>query len=138
MDIAGQYGLDYIQLHGDESPEYCFQLQALGIGIIKACHYIKGVARYEGVCDYFLFDTPCEGKGGSGRTFDWNTLHDYRGQTPFLLSGGIGVEHINELRAFTHPRLAGYDVNSRFEERPAQKDVERLANFIKQIREHYE
>lgn len=138
--ISERFSLDYIQLHGDESPEYCKSLQTNGIRIIKNFPIaeekdLERTAQYEGLCDYFLFDTKCDTYGGSGKPFDWNILHNYEGKTSFLLSGGIDLSSIESLKAFKHPRLAGYDINSRFETRPGKKDVEKTAKFVKQMKD---
>ena len=113
---ADRFGLNYVQLHGNESPEYCRSLYSMGIKIIKAFSIshpkdLKNVYKYEKVCDLFLFDTKCEQYGGSGNLFDWNILHTYNGLLPFLLSGGINSYSANALKEFKHPRLAGYDMN---------------------------
>jgi tryptophan synthase alpha subunit len=138
--IADRFSLDYIQLHGNESPEFCRSLQLAGLKVIKNFPIATGrdlgrTELYEGKCEYFLFDTKCETYGGSGKQFDWDILQDYNGQTPFLLSGGINRYSARALKAFDHPRLAGYDINSRFETRPGEKDVKRVANFIKQLKD---
>jgi len=137
--IADRFSLDYIQLHGNESPEYCQSLQLSGLKIIKNISVaterdLEQTKLYEGKCDYFLFDTKCESYGGSGKQLDWDILHYYNGRTPFLLSGGINLYSIRELQEFDHPRLIGYDINSRFETKPGKKDVKRVAKFVKQIR----
>ena len=85
---------------------------------------------YEGAVDLFLFDTYGPTQGGSGRQFDWSVLDAYDGNTPFLLSGGIGPDDAARIRAFRHPQFAGVDLNSRFETEPGLKDVERLRAFI--------
>ena len=72
--------------------------------------------------------------GGSGNQFDWNILHTYNGQVPFLLSGGINSHSANALKAFDHPRLAGYDLNSRFELKPGEKDPERIRIFLNELK----
>lgn len=138
--IANRFSLDYVQLHGNESPEYCQALQRTGLKIIKnfsiaAKEDITQTAPYEGICDYFLFDTKCDTFGGSGKQFDWDVLYYYNGQTPFLLSGGIDIQTVKALKAFSHPRLAGYDINSRFETKPGKKDVKRVSKFVKQIKD---
>ncbi len=136
---ADRFGLHYIQLHGNESPAYCRSLRHAGVKIIKAFPIahptdVKNVYKYEDVCDLFLFDTKCEKYGGSGNQFDWNLLHIYNGNTPFLLSGGINQYSAPALNAFSHPLLAGYDLNSRFELKPGKKDVERLHQFLNQLK----
>ncbi len=140
------YNLQYVQLHGNESPTMIENLKrtlipdiAPNIKVIKALS-IAGkddVARYkdyEGLADLFLFDTRCPTVGGSGQQFDWHVLDAYDGHTPFLLSGGIGPDDATRVRQFEHPMLAGIDVNSRFETEPGRKDTERLRTFISQVR----
>ena len=95
---------------------------------------LKNVYKYEKVCDLFLFDTKCEQYGGSGNLFDWNILHTYNGLLPFLLSGGINSYSANALKEFKHPRLAGYDLNSRFELEPGKKDPVRIRTFLNELK----
>jgi phosphoribosylanthranilate isomerase len=133
LHTATDYALDYIQLHGDEAPSLCDALRERGLKVIKSLHDPTAANAYADRCDYLLFDTPCAAYGGSGQTFDWEILRRYTGDTPFLLSGGIGVETLPQLQSFAHPRLAGYDVNSRFESAPGIKDVERLRTFVERI-----
>lgn len=130
------YRLDLIQLHGHETPEYLRQLR--GCKIIKALSInspndVERYKYYEGLADYFLFDTRCATVGGSGTQFDWSLLSAYCGQTPFLLSGGIGPEDAEQVRTFRHPHLAGIDLNSRFESAPAHKDIQKLKQFLHEI-----
>ena len=138
--FADRFGLNFIQLHGDESPEYCRSLQSNGFKLIKAFSIagpkdLHPVYDYEKYCDYFLFDTKCQQYGGSGNQFDWNILRAYNGDTPFLLSGGINPYSAKALREFHHPRLAGYDLNSRFETKPGRKDTERICQFLNELRQ---
>ena len=88
---------------------------------------------YAGRVDYLLFDTKCSQYGGSGRSFDWSVLQSYRGETPFLLSGGIGPDSLEALIQFHHPLWAGVDLNSAFESVPGHKEVDRLRTFIQQF-----
>lgn len=138
-EIAEAFQLDYLQLHGNETADTCYALQKRGFAVIKAFSVACGsdlqqTAEYEGRADYFLFDTRCTGYGGSGRCFDWTILAEYTGQTPFLLSGGIGPAHLEALRSFRHPRWAGIDLNSGFETCPGRKDIGKLATFIRAYR----
>lgn len=135
---AREFGLGNIQLHGSESPGLCLRLRDRGFRVIKAF----GVGQegltgkwqeYTGCCDMFLFDTMTASAGGSGRSFDWNALDTYTGETPFLLSGGIGPESAERLKNFRHTRLAGYDLNSRFETAPGIKDAQAIGKFIKSL-----
>lgn len=132
-----RFGLDFAQLHGSESPEFCRELAATvpGLGIIKAfsidsCEVLDKTGEYEGAVSFFLFDTPTAGFGGSGECFDWSVLKTYKGHTPFLLSGGIGPDSTAALAGFNHPRCCGIDLNSRFEAEPGVKDAGSLATFI--------
>ena len=138
------YGLDAVQLHGKESPEYIRTLAASllrrgGVSIIKAISVstrndIATYRDYEGIVDYLLFDTKCKTVGGSGEHFDWSVLEAYDGETPFLLSGGIGPDDAERVKDFHHEKCIGIDLNSRFETAPALKDASKLETFIKKIR----
>ena len=138
--------LDYVQLHGHELPEMIDNLKRTvipdirhSLKVIKAFSIAKPddllqTKAYEGVADLFLFDTPTESYGGSGKKFDWQMLQAYDGHTPFLLSGGIGPEDIDRIRTFEHPHCIGIDLNSRFETAPGIKDVEALRRFTENLR----
>jgi phosphoribosylanthranilate isomerase len=131
--IADDYALDFIQLHGHESADYCAQLK--GLKLIKAISVsgqddIATYKTYEGHVDYFLFDTKCPSVGGSGRQFDWTVLSAYDGNTPFLLSGGIGPDDAERVKASHYSKCAGIDLNSRFEQAPGLKDINKLKDFL--------
>ncbi len=133
--LAQAYGLDYLQLHGHESPDFCYALHKRGYALIKAfsiatAEDLAHTADYAGRVDYFLFDTKCAGYGGSGQRFDWNLLQSYQGDIPFLLSGGIRPEMATDLQSFHHPRWAGIDLNSGFESAPGVKKAETLRSFL--------
>lgn len=138
------FGLDVVQLHGSESPTYLHDLRNALAGdvlIVKAFSIatrddLLQTSFYEGIADYFLFDTKAQLVGGNGRKFDWSVLAHYDGSTPFLLSGGIGPDDASRLSAFSHPRLAGIDLNSRFEAAPALKNVELLKQFLYDIQQN--
>lgn len=139
---AKEYALDLIQLHGKETPDYIQRLRSLcpqrgdrAIAIIKALNIadtedLAQTAQYEGIVDYFLFDTKSKLVGGNGTQFDWSVLHAYQGDTPFILSGGIGPDDAEKVKNFQHPMCAGIDLNSRFETAPALKDIQLLNHFI--------
>jgi len=138
MEALTAYGLDMLQLHGKESPELCFALQKRGISLIKAFSVssiedLERTKEYEGYIDYFLFDTKCENYGGSGKQFDWSILSAYKGNTPFLLSGGINPNSVEAIKSFSHPQFVGIDLNSGFETEPALKDIEKLKTFLSQL-----
>jgi phosphoribosylanthranilate isomerase len=89
---------------------------------------------YEGVVDYFLFDTKTPGYGGSGQKFDWQILQSARIKTPFLLSGGISLDDIPTIKSLKINNLIGVDLNSKFETAPAMKDVKKLTEFLDTIK----
>ena len=141
--IAEDYALDFIQLHGSESPEYISHLLPLTshLSIIKAFNIataedLEATKPYEGLVDYFLFDTKATLPGGSGQQFDWNVLEAYDGEMPFLLSGGIGPNDAERVKSYYHPKCAGIDLNSRFELAPGLKDVKKLKEFIGKVTNH--
>lgn len=85
------------------------------------------------MADFLLFETKSPGFGGSGRKFDWHLLHAYNGNTPFLITGGIGPEDLMDVAGFRHPKFAGIDINSGFELAPAIKDVDSIRAFVRQL-----
>ena len=163
--IARDFALDVIQLHGHESPDFIRRLQCsmfngqcsmvngqrsmfngqcsmvnVQCSMVKAFNIatasdLEQTKAYEGLVDYFLFDTKATLPGGSGQQFDWSILEAYKGETPFLLSGGIGPDDAERVKSFRHPRCAGIDLNSRFEVAPALKDVKKLKEFLEKIQE---
>jgi phosphoribosylanthranilate isomerase len=133
-----EYSLDYIQLHGNETPDYCRTLKTYHLHLIKAFSVcteedVMQSKSYEGLCDYYLFDTKSNQYGGSGKAFEWNILQSYQSDTPFLLSGGLGADDAEAVLRFHHKHFAGIDLNSRFEFKSGMKDVEKIKAFLKQI-----
>lgn len=138
MEKTNEYSLDLIQLHGNETPEFCKELNKT-LPIIKAFSIsessdIEQTKAYEGLWGYFLFDTKTPQYGGSGQKFDWSILDTYTGNTPFLLSGGISISDVNEIRGIKHPQFYGIDLNSKFEKEPGLKDITLLQQFIKELK----
>ncbi len=141
LSIADLFQLDFIQLHGNESPDFCHMLEMLGFRTIKAfpiatAKDFQATVPYSGCCTYFLFDTKSPAHGGSGQKFDWGLLDSYRGNTPFLLSGGIGIEDIDRLKTINNKYFIGFDLNSRFESNPGLKQVDTVRKFVEQIKKH--
>ena len=153
--IADEYSLDYIQLHGHESPAYIQELRSqlsqnrtqsivnCQLSILKAFNIaepadFEQTKAYEGVADLFLFDTKGKSVGGNGEKFNWDVLKAYKGETPFLLSGGIGSEDAESFSIIhyplsIHPKCIGIDLNSRFEIAPGLKDISKLKTFINSL-----
>ena len=138
LALAKNMGIDWVQLHGKENPKTCQLLKNHSLKIIKAfsvdeAFQFQKTEEYEQIADFYLFDTKTNLPGGSGQKFDWNILNQYKGDTPFLLSGGIKPEDAEEIKRITHPKFAGVDLNSCFEDEPGLKNIEKLKLFITEI-----
>ena len=126
--IVAEYQLNYVQLHGGESVAYCREVKEKGISIIKVFSVIDqldmgAIRSFEGIAEYFLFDTKTPGYGGSGRKFDWGILNQYDLKTPYLLSGGIGIEDFQYILKKNFPGLIALDVNSKIEANQGRKNI---------------
>ena len=138
LDAIDDYGLDVVQLHGDESPGMCEDLSS-EVEVIKAfrikadenTNIDKMVEPYDAVCDYYLFDTAGlkESFGGTGQQFDWSILSKAKIEKPFFLSGGIGLDDAAKVKAFRHPDFFSIDINSKFEKEPGVKDMGLILGF---------
>ena len=139
-DKITKYGLDLIQLHGDETPEQCLDLrksaQIIKAFQIDAAFDFKQIANYVDHCDYFLFDTKSSGYGGSGKLFDHKLINNYTYKIPFFISGGLGPETIDQLLKLEHRLLHGIDFNSQLELSPGLKDLASTKIIIDKIRDH--
>ncbi len=135
-----QFSLNYIQLHGKESAEFCSHINnELEVKVIKVFSIstkinLEEMIPYEGQVDYFLFDTATRDHGGSGKHFNWELLNDYSLQTPFFLSGGIDLQDAEEIKKLKHRKLVGVDINSCFEIKPALKDVKKVEEFLSEMK----
>jgi phosphoribosylanthranilate isomerase len=134
---ATEFDLDYIQLHGNESPEFCKELRK-HIKIIKAFNIKQNfdfelLKNYESHCDLFLFDAFGKQAGGNGITFNWDLLDNYHGNIPFLLSGGIDGDMTSAIKKIKHPQFIGVDVNSGFEIKPALKNINKIKLFYNEL-----
>ncbi|MEM1258517.1 MAG: phosphoribosylanthranilate isomerase [Bacteroidota bacterium] len=139
-----RYGLQMVQLHGKETPDLCNHLRNLGIGVIKVFGVndtfdFSALEPYENACDHYLFDTKGKLPGGNGYTFDWEVLENYPSTKPFFLSGGIGMENIDDVLTFLYRPESKYchaiDINSRFEIEPGLKDITKLKEFKKRLQD---
>lgn len=135
-----EFQLDYVQLHGDESLEYCTKIKVENpaVKIIKvfsvgAIFDFTKTEKYKAAADLFLFDTKGKERGGNGFKFNWDILQEYQGETPFLLSGGISLEDAAAVKAFQHPKLWGIDVNSGFESEPGMKKAHEVQEFVETL-----
>lgn len=140
QSIIKEQKLDVVQLHGQESPEYCSQLEnaeIIKVFSIKDTFNFSVLLPYEEVCDYYLFDTKGKLPGGNGYTFNWNVLKDYPSTKPFFLSGGIGLKEVEKLKDFIDSPASKYcyslDVNSKFEINPGVKNINDLEKFKNEL-----
>lgn len=133
--IVSEYGLNLIQLHGDEDVAFVEKIKRLDIEVIKAFGLSsdfdwKQLTPFENLVDYYLFDTKSGDYGGSGQSFDWSLLQHYALNNPFFLSGGLSVHNIEKVKGVTDSRLHAIDVNSKFELSPGLKDVALLRSVF--------
>ncbi len=134
-----EFAFDAVQLHGSESPAFCAALRDKVI-VLKAFGMDESfdfdqLDAYQNSVDYFLFDTKTSKHGGSGQTFNWDILQQYRLDVPFFLSGGLSLDNLPEVEKIKHPAFYGVDLNSRFETGPGIKDIKLLQkafNLLKQ------
>ena len=144
LEKVRKHKLQVVQLHGNESSELCLELKRIEkIEIIKVFAVgenfdFEVLKEYEEGCDYFLFDTKGEEKGGNGITFNWELLKNYSSNKPYLLSGGIGLEELDNIQDFFKTNTSKFcfalDLNSKFEIKPGLKDIKKLKSFIKNLK----
>lgn len=145
LQTVKQYHLKAVQLHGNESPEYCRSLGValspanIKIELIKAFGVdedfdFNDLEAYSDVVDFFLFDTKTPAHGGSGVKFNWDVLKRYPFQKPYFLSGGIGPDDMNELMLINDERFYAADLNSKFEITPGMKDIDELRRAMATLR----
>lgn len=133
VDTAKQSGVGCVQLHGDETPEYC---ASLGLRTIKALRvkdaFVLNKLRSFTVSG-ILLDTYKEGvPGGTGETFDWEIAAEAAKAGRIILSGGLTPENVRE--AIEKVRPYAVDVSSGVESKPGKKDHEKLRKFFEQVR----
>ncbi|MFC3417420.1 phosphoribosylanthranilate isomerase [Algoriphagus hitonicola] len=138
---VGLFQLSAIQLHGNESAEFVKKLSEQTTSelwkVISVSEKIdwKSLAAYLPYVSKFLFDTATKAHGGSGRKFDWSVLETYPFDKGFLLSGGLDEESVEEIAALQRqiPQLEGVDLNSKFEDAPGLKNIEKLKKFKQKL-----
>lgn len=138
-DIIIQQDLDYVQLHGEENADYCDDIKQSGVGVIKAFGIASSfdweqVKLYANTADYFLFDTKSSTYGGTGTAFNWQDLKKYDLEIPYFLSGGIGLQNLEAVTHIQDDRLFAVDINSKFETEPGIKDIQKIKEALKKLR----
>jgi phosphoribosylanthranilate isomerase len=134
-----KYGLDLLQLHGEEDIEQCKELKSKGYKIVKAFQVgdrfdFAVTEPYKAYCDYFLFDTKSDGYGGTGKKFNWEIFEKYDNEIPVFLSGGLDLDSVEEIKKLSRLNIHALDLNSKFESEPARKDPAKLKLFIDNIK----
>jgi phosphoribosylanthranilate isomerase len=132
LRIAAEVGLDYAQLHGDESPEVVAAVQDGGLKVMKAFR-VRGAASLEALryyeADLFLLDAYSERvRGGTGERFDWVLAKSLTGRGNIVISGGLTPENVREAIRFFEPY--GVDASSSLEDAPGKKNAERVRRFV--------
>jgi phosphoribosylanthranilate isomerase len=137
--LSKKAGFSVVQLHGDESPEFCKEIKSVvkttKAFLIGDSTSFGNINAYSDVVDCFLFDTLGERYGGTGKQFDWNLLTSFEINKPFFLSGGIGSDDVNKIDEICNRVTSIYalDLNSKFEITPGIKDMDKLATFLSSI-----
>ena len=138
LKAVEDYGLDMVQLHGDETPDFCEAISA-ETEVIKVFRVDKNTKKpidhlleeYDDTCDYYLFDTASTTMyGGTGEKFDWQKIKESKIEKPFFISGGISPEDAALVKKFKHPDFYGVDLNSHFEKEPGVKDMALVLKFM--------
>ncbi|SFO00454.1 phosphoribosylanthranilate isomerase [Bizionia echini] len=145
ITLANNYNLDVIQLHGNQTKEFVLALNKLvslyankEIEIWKVFsvdkHFnFKDLHPFENEVHKYLFDTKGQLKGGNGYTFNWEILKEYPSKKPFILSGGIGLDEVENIKNFfkldVSKNCFALDVNSQFEIKSGLKNIEALEKF---------
>lgn len=134
QELAARVGLDWVQLHGTEPPEYC---RSLGRRVMKAFRIkdensLKELAAYRGAVQALLLDTYKKGQtGGTGETFDWELARQARDYGPIVLAGGLTADNVAQ--AIDAARPQAVDVASGVEAAPGKKDPEKLRAFFRAV-----
>ena len=131
--------LDMVQLHGDETVDYCKKVQE-EVSTIKVFRVGDGLPdfnNYVSVVDYFLFDTDSQWYGGTGQHFNWEIIKNTIVPTPFFLSGGIGINDVQGIQVMAGTKagksMLGVDLNSQFEEQQGVKQIEKIKKFTQDV-----
>ncbi len=131
QELAAQVGLDWVQLHGQESPDYC---RTLGRKVIKGFRIqdedsLHRLADYQGAAQALLLDTYKQGQvGGTGEIFDWHLARKAKKYGPIILAGGLTADNVAQAIATARP--AAVDAASGTEAAPGKKDPAKLRAFF--------
>ena len=140
QQLIDKYSLNAIQLHGNESADFAAAFKNKVV-VLKAFGVdenfdFKQLENHAESVDFFLFDTKTAAHGGSGESFNWAILNDYKLDVPFFLSGGLSVDNLHQIENIKHPQFYGVDLNSRFETSPGMKDIEKLKRAFAIVKQY--
>jgi phosphoribosylanthranilate isomerase len=136
QELAAQVGLDWIQVHGRESPDYC---RSLGRRVLKGLRIkdaesLKELQPFQGAVHAFLLDTYKKGQvGGTGEIFDWELAREAQKYGQIVLAGGLTPENVARAIKIAQPQAV--DTASGTEAAPGRKDPAKLQAFLKAVRE---
>lgn len=139
LSIIKNAKLDIVQLHGDETVDYCKSVQekVSTIKVFRVGDIFPNFENYVSVVDYFLFDTDSQWYGGTGQHFNWEIIKSASIPTPFFLSGGIGINDVQGIHVMAGTKagktMLGVDLNSQFEGQPGIKQIEKIKKFIQDV-----
>ena len=141
LEISEKAGLNYIQLHGDETEDFIIELRQNlkeEVKIIKVFRipiviprneesqrFFTSLLAVQNDIDYVLFDTDSKSFGGTGKTFDWQILNELEINIPYFLSGGISEENIENIKQLEQQPFA-LDINSKVEIEPGNKNINKI------------
>lgn len=137
LRAVDEWRLEMVQLHGEESPIFCERIsnyvktiKAFRVDTIMSLSY--EISSYQNSVEFFLFDAMGQKYGGTGNKFNWNILNESNIDKPFFLSGGIGVDDVDSIKAFIQKNENCYavDVNSKFEIEPGVKNIDAVKTFV--------
>ena len=143
--IVNEVNIDFLQLHGQESPERVLEISKKSkIPIIKAIGIkrkddIKKIRSYENIVDYVLLDAKPESEkslpGGNGIAFDWKILKGFNEKKPWFLAGGLNSDNVSNAISITGANMV--DVSSGVEVEPGIKSIEQISSFVRRVNEQY-
>jgi len=135
LEIAEDASLDILQLHGDETPEYCGDFKDV-YKVIKAFRIkekkdLKEINNYN--VDFYMLDTyAAASRGGTGKAFDWKILEGFEFLRPVILSGGLNPKNVG--KAVREVAPYGVDVSTGVEKAPGKKDADLMTKFVENVR----
>ena len=140
IDLKRNIKPDYLQLHGNESPNRCKEIKdkfnipiIKGIGIKNKLDLIRANEEYQNYCDIILLDSPSTTlPGGNGEKFDWGILKNYKSKKKWMLAGGLNIDNINQAVKISNP--PAIDISSGVEISKGIKTPKMIKDFVMKCR----